>query len=119
MKSICDTKEFLALELEEKLKILELEICKYDNETDTMQLNKLQEEQAEVLAKISKNKERLSELKSVINQDGEVSQRIFEVDAELDELKKQAGVYKQKQVELNKHKNVSQHLMKKKFIQKH
>ena len=105
MKSICDTKEFLALELEEKLKILELEICKYDNETDTMQLNKLQEEQAEVLAKISKNKERLSELKSVINQDGEVSQRIFEVDAELDELKKQAGVYKQKQVELNKHKN--------------
>ena len=101
MKLIFDSEEFIQLEREEKVKLLNIEKQKYDGTDLSKDLESLKTEKLEVESKISENKEKL--LSFCYNENNDA--RLNEINAEIEEIKSQAGVFRQKSSDLDKHKN--------------
>ena len=103
MKFIFDTKEFLSLEPEEKVKVLTIELEKYEEDLAEI-LNKQKNEESEILANIANKKEQILEFyKQGI--DFSSGNKLSIVMQELQDLKGKAGQIKQKSIELDKNKN--------------
>ena len=103
MKSIFDTKEFLSLEPEEKVKVLTIELEKYEEDLSEI-LIKQKNEESEILANIANKKEQILEFyKQGI--DFSSGNKLSIVMQELQDLKGKAGQIKQKSIELDKNKN--------------
>jgi len=106
MKPIYETKDFLSLESEEKLRILEIEKQKYVDENLEELLVSYRYENAEKTAELSDIEEKIINCSLEINNDSENSKsKLTMISAELEELKSKAGQMKQKAIELEKHKN--------------
>lgn len=104
MKAIYETKAFLGLEKEEKMNILQVEKEKFDAESLQFDIDKLLLEKGQIESALVFANEQIEDLEKQV--DGSISDgRLAEVNVKLDELKKQSGVYKQKQAELDKYKN--------------
>lgn len=106
MKPIYETKDFLSLESEEKLRILEIEKQKYLDENLEELLASYRNEIAEKTAELSDIEEKIINCSLGTNIESEDSKsKLTIISAELEELKLKAGQMKQKTIELEKHKN--------------
>jgi len=117
MKAIFDTKEFTELESDEKLKILELAEKAFGSRDFENEIFELDKEKQQCQNAIMISKEKISELQSSVTESEALAARKSQVLSELDELKKQAGLFKQKSVDLDKHKSALE--LKSAVLKKH
>ena len=104
MKAVYETKSFLGLEKEEKMSILLVEKDKFDADELQFDIDKLLLEKGQIESSLIAYDEQIADLGKQID-NSLAENRLAEIEVKLEELKKQAGIYKQKQAEFDKYKN--------------
>ena len=104
MKAVFDTKEFIELDVEQRLNILDILEKTYSEVCFDEEIKKLEAEKQDLEAKIMQDKEAIQDVTNVVNGLDEAEKRKSQVVLTLEDLKKQAGMFKQKAAELDKHK---------------
>ena len=105
MRSIFDTKDFLALENEEKIKLLELEKQKFDDVNLEEELESLKQKEASIHADMAKLQDKIISYGNQSQNGDNFSDALAAVSAELEKLNQISGQMRQKSLELDKHKN--------------
>ncbi len=105
MKAVFETKEFLEMEREEKQKILEVLLASFEGCEFEKDIQELENKKQDLELTIANNKEQIFSLQSKVSKIDSLDQRKGQVLVELEEVKRQSGVFKQKQAELEKNKN--------------
>lgn len=104
MRPVYDTKEFLALEPEDKIKIINLELSKFEDVNFENLIEELKQEESTLVLKLSSLKDQMAEF-TKNGLDMSNVEKLALVKNELEELRKKAGQFKQKSADLDKHKN--------------
>ena len=106
MKAIFDTKEFLDLDAEGKARMLDMASRAFESRDFDSEMDDLEREKQELQSKVMQHKEKIEGLESSVSKsENKLSVRKGQVLVELEDVKKQAGIFKQKADDLSKHKS--------------